>query len=100
MGKGIKVTIPNLSERRLIIEAGMDPDKPIEGQVPDPLKVRWHGETEHGHLQFDTTLISEIAPNLYQGGVINGFPLPAMFKDIISLYPWERYVGKHEMNSV
>lgn len=65
----------------------------------DPTLVRMSGTAIHGNTPFDVPFISEIAPNLWQGGCQNGLLLPHFIKHIVSLYPWEQYGIKHEMDS-
>jgi hypothetical protein len=36
-------------------------------------------------------LVSHIVDDLWTGGCIDGVPLPADFRYVVSLYPWERY---------
>jgi protein-tyrosine phosphatase len=40
---------------------------------------------------FSVPLISHVEGNLWQGGCIDGVALPADFKYVVSLYPWEQY---------
>jgi protein-tyrosine phosphatase len=40
---------------------------------------------------FNVPLISPVEGNLWQGGCIDGVSLPADFKHVVSLYPWEQY---------
>lgn len=40
---------------------------------------------------FECPLISEILPNLWQGGCVDGVKLPDDFDLVVSLYPWEKY---------
>lgn len=40
---------------------------------------------------FDVPLISDIAPNLWMGGVIDGVALPSEIKTLISFYDWEEW---------
>ncbi len=49
------------------------------------------GVTMHGNKPFDVPYISEIADNLWQGGVTNGLVMPGFLKHLVSLYPWEQY---------
>jgi protein-tyrosine phosphatase len=65
----------------------------------DPRTRRMTGTTAHGFIPFDVPFISEIAPNLWQGGCENGLPLPAPIRHLVSLYPWESYKVKHELDS-
>lgn len=48
-----------------------------------------HQDVEQRH--FDMPLISEVLPNLWQGGCKMGVKLPADFDYVVSLYPWEKY---------
>jgi protein-tyrosine phosphatase len=74
----------------------------------DPTRIRMEadphtrilsGVTMHGNIPFAAPFISEIAPNLWQGGCTNGLILPRSFRHIVSLYPWESYKIKHELIS-
>lgn len=65
----------------------------------DPTVVRFEGIAHHGHTPFDVPFISQIKGNLWQGGCKNGLQLPQFFKHVISLYPWEAYTIKHDLNS-
>lgn len=40
---------------------------------------------------FDVPLVTHVKGNLWQGGCIGGTNLRGYFKNIVSLYPWERY---------
>ena len=57
----------------------------------DALKLRWSGIAYHGHTPFDTTLISQIQPGLYLGGVKQRVHLPVQIEYVVSLYPSEAY---------
>jgi protein-tyrosine phosphatase len=57
------------------------------------------GTAIHGDTPFDVPFISEIAPNLWQGGCQHGLMLPEFIKHLISLYPWEKYKVQHELSS-
>lgn len=63
----------------------------------DPQTRRMTGVTMHGLVPFDVPYISEIAPNLWQGGCTNGLVLPENIKHIVSLYPWESYTVRHQV---
>lgn len=65
----------------------------------DPTLVRMVGTAIHGNTPFDVPFISHIDGNLWQGGCQNGLELPHFFKHVISLYPWETYAIKHDLNS-
>lgn len=57
----------------------------------DPAQQRLDGVTMHGNKRFNVPYISEIASNLWQGGVANGLKLGGTIKHLVSLYPWESY---------
>ena len=57
----------------------------------DPTIQRMVGTARHGMTPFDVPFISEIAPNLWQGGCQNGLVLPDFIEHVVSLYPWEAY---------
>lgn len=57
----------------------------------DPLKQRMEGIAVHGNTPFDVPYISEIVPDLWQGGCKHGLNLPLNIKHLVSLYPWEKY---------
>lgn len=59
--------------------------------VTDPRERRLYGTTAHGWIDFDVPYMTEVAPNLWQGGCARGLVLPADIKHVVSLYPWERY---------
>jgi protein-tyrosine phosphatase len=65
----------------------------------NPLTRRMQGVAAHGYTPFDVPFISEVFPNLYQGGCEIGMVLPRNIKHLVSLYPWERYTAEHEMLS-
>jgi protein-tyrosine phosphatase len=65
----------------------------------NPTVQRIKGVTLHGSAAFDVPLISEIAPNLWQGGCEDGVILPDFIKHLVSLYPWESYNVRHELHS-
>lgn len=66
----------------------------------DPTIQRMSGITAHGNKQFDVPFIQQITDNLWMGGCQKGLVLPQFFKHIISVYPWEQYTVKHEMESM
>ena len=65
----------------------------------NPTAERMKGVTFHGSAAFDAPLISEIAPNLWQGGCEDGVILPDFIRHLVSLYPWESYSVRHELDS-
>jgi protein-tyrosine phosphatase len=65
----------------------------------DPRNLRMTGTTAHGLIPFDVPFITEIAPDLWQGGCADGLVLPDHIKHLVSLYPWESYTVRHELDS-
>lgn len=65
----------------------------------DPMRQRLTGTTHHGNMDFDMPYMSEIAPNLYQGGCSNGMVLPDNIKHMVSLYKWQEYKVLHELET-
>lgn len=65
----------------------------------DPRERRLYGTTAHGWLDFDVPYMTEVAPNLWQGGCARGLVLPGDIKHVVSLYPWERYTIEHPVDS-
>lgn len=51
----------------------------------------WYGTAGHGETPFSCNLITEIEPNLWLGGCIDGVTIADDFKYVVSLYPWEEY---------
>jgi protein-tyrosine phosphatase len=67
----------------------------------DPFRYTIRGRTGFREPEtFEAPLISEIAPNHFQGGTIEGVELPRAFRHLISLYPWEQYRVRHELDSM
>jgi protein-tyrosine phosphatase len=85
------------SEERRLATLRADPTR-IKINV-DPTVKRMKGVARHGNTPFDVPYISEIAPNLWQGGCQNGLILPDFIDHIVSLYPWEEYLINHELGS-
>lgn len=65
----------------------------------DPRERVMSGETRHGHIRFSVPYISEIHYNLWSGGCEDGLVLPRQIKHLVSLYQWESYSVKHELDS-
>lgn len=65
----------------------------------DPQKRRMTGVTAHGYIPFNVPYMSEIAPNLWQGGCAYGLVLPDHIRHLVSLYDWESYEVLHDLNS-
>lgn len=65
----------------------------------DPLRQRMQGTTAHGWIPFDVPFMTEIAPNLWQGGCQAGLVLPGHIKHLLSLYKWEKYTVKHRLRT-
>lgn len=65
----------------------------------DPREQRMVGIARHGDTPFDVPFISQIDGNLWQGGCTNGLVLPPFIDHLVSLYPWEAYTVRHELQS-
>jgi protein-tyrosine phosphatase len=65
----------------------------------DPQRQRLIGVSAHGLKHFDVPYISEIVPGLWLGGCEDGLVLPAFINHLVSLYPWESYTVKHELDT-
>ena len=77
----------------------MDQDPTKIGIQFDPFQQRMKGTTRHGLHHFDVPFISHIHGNLFMGGCAEGLILPPEIKNVVSLYPWERYRILHEIDS-
>jgi protein-tyrosine phosphatase len=65
----------------------------------DPLTERMTGFTNHKHMFFDVPFMTEVAPNLWQGGCQRGLVLPVRIKHLLSLYQWEAYTVNHKLRT-
>jgi protein-tyrosine phosphatase len=65
----------------------------------DPRERRIDAWTAHGNIRIECPFITQVADNLWQGGVENGLVLPEEIKHVVSLYKWEHYTVKHELLS-
>lgn len=65
----------------------------------DPTVQRMSGIAAHGNTPFDVPYISKIHENLWQGGCKNGLMLPKFIRHLVSLYPWESYRVKHDLDT-
>lgn len=76
----------------------MDVD-PTEISLRAQSMDRIAGVTWHGNIEFDCPAISFIDHNLYQGGYVEGTPLPTEFKHLVSLYPWHKWKVGHRLQT-
>ena len=65
----------------------------------DPTRHRMSGVTAHGLIPFSVPFMTEIAPNLWQGGCQDGLVLPFRIKHLLSLYKWESYTVPHRLRT-
>lgn len=65
----------------------------------DPVRKRMKGTTIHGNKSFDVPYISEISAGLWQGGCHQGLVLPEFIDHLVSLYPWERYEVRYQLQT-
>lgn len=80
----------------------VDPTKihiETDSEVSDPTRVQIFGYTAHGGHRFRMPFVTEITEGLWQGGVQRGLVLPSFITSVVSLYKWERYEVKHDLNS-
>lgn len=94
--------MPSKSQlRRHIVSAHQDETDPTKIDIAlDPTTQRMTGIARHGMTPFDVPYISEVADNLWQGGCMNGLVLPKFIEHLVSLYPWESYTVKHNLDSI
>ena len=59
-------------------------------QMADLTSHRIDGIARMGNIPFACPLITEIVPNLWQGGC-PPYEVPAYFQFVLNLYPWEKY---------
>lgn len=69
------------------------------GSYSDPTTRRLTGWTAHGGFRIDVPFMTEIAPNLWHGGVETGLILPPFIDHVLSLYKWEEYTVNHPLKS-
>jgi hypothetical protein len=65
----------------------------------NPFTRRSRGFAVHGNTPFDMPLVTQVAENLYHGGVVWGVTLPKNILHVVSLYPWGGYNIEHELLS-
>lgn len=65
----------------------------------DPTQQRMRGTAVHGNKYFDVPYISKVYDDLWQGGCTTGLILPHFIDHVVSLYPWEKYKAKHDLQS-
>lgn len=65
----------------------------------DPMQRRMKGILRTYDMPFDMPAISQIAPNLWQGGCLAGLVLPQFVKHVVSLFADGTYVISHEVES-
>lgn len=66
----------------------------------DPREQRMRGVAVHGNTPFEVPYISHILDNLWQGGCASGLMLPPNIMHVVSLYPWEKYDTRHNLDSM
>src|SRR5580704_4139129 len=80
------------------IQPEIDPTRLSDFRA-DPRNNTMVGRTNHGGHYFSVPYITEIAPNLWQGGVASGLVLPTEIKHLLSLYRWEQYTVNHRLRT-
>lgn len=92
---------PSKSQLRRHIATSHDEVDPTKIDIAlDPTTQRMTGIARHGMTPFDVPYISEVAENLWQGGCMTGLVLPKTIEHLVSLYPWESYTVKHNLDSI
>jgi protein-tyrosine phosphatase len=69
----------------------------VDAEV-DPTSRLIEGYARHGNTPFSSPFISNVHTTLWVGGCTTGLVLPPVIKCVVSLYPWERYTVKHELD--
>ena len=65
----------------------------------DPRKNYITGFTAHGGHALNMPYITQVADNLWHGGVNGRLVLPTEIKHVVSLYKWDQYFVEHELDS-
>lgn len=68
--------------------------------LTDPRVRRLDGWSNHGGHRIDMPFMTEVADNLWHGGVEDGLVLPEFVKYKLSLYPWEDYTIRHDIEAL
>jgi len=67
--------------------------------LSDPRIRRLDGWSNHGMMRLQMPFMTEVAENLWHGGVERGMVLPEFVQFKLSLYPWEDYEIQHDVES-
>lgn len=70
-----------------------------DGDHSDPRVRRLNGWASHGGHRITMPYMTEVAHNLWHGGVDYDLVLPEFIKFKLSLYKWEDYVIRHEVET-
>lgn len=84
---------------QLIVDA-IDPTAYALGgdaRETDPRVRRLDAWANHGGYRLRMPFMTEVAENLWHGGVEHGLVLPDFVEFKLSLYPWEDYTINHEL---
>lgn len=65
----------------------------------DPTKRTINDVTYYGNHHVQVPWITVVEGNLWQGGCQGDLVLPEFIKHVVSLYPWEKYKVKHNLDS-
>lgn len=65
----------------------------------DPTKQRMEGWTRHGNFHFDVPFMSHVIDTMWQGGCQDRLILPQNIQHLVSLYIWEAYDIKHDIET-
>lgn len=78
-------------------EWGIDPTK--INLFTDPLNRRFKGTARHGMTDFDVPYMSQIEGNLWMGGCNWKLVLPSEIDNVVSLYPFEKYMESRPLRN-
>lgn len=65
--------------------------------LTDPRVRRLNGWSNHGNRRIEMPFMTQVAENLWHGGVATGLVLPDFVEYKLSLYQWEDYEIRHEL---
>jgi hypothetical protein len=70
-----------------------------DASITDPRVRRLNGWANHGGHRIEMPFMTEVADNLWHGGVESGLILPEFVKFKLSLYQWEDYIILHDVET-
>jgi len=67
--------------------------------LSDPRVRRLDAWANHGNMRLRMPFMTQVAENLWHGGVERGMVLPDFVQFKLSLYPWEDYAIRHNVET-